>query len=79
MEEERYSNFDIRGRIEVVSNEVTKLGGELKGHGELCALRYKGILEEQKYQRWILFMVFGIELGKAAWPAVVEVLSKVPH
>lgn len=87
MAEEPYKNYEIRSRIESVNERVVKLEGKHEGHELICAQRQLQVLREfaelraiitmiAKVGLFIAFVLFALELGRATFPVIFDLLTK---
>ena len=76
----------FRKRVEEINDKVLTLAGQMKGHEEICAERYGQLLKDIAEIRSIIWMAMkiaalgflvlgGIELGKATFPALFDLLT----
>lgn len=79
----------IRDRVEQLAERMMETKGRQQGHEELCAQRYKEILEKisevkgdmaKLYSRGLVLfiMLLGVALGQAIWPAIFNTVTKFP-
>ncbi len=85
-----YRNSDIRDRIEVVSQKLSETDTCLRIHTELCTQLNHQILKEiaeiraygllvTKVGFILALALFGVELGKAAWPLIFDIATRSVH
>jgi hypothetical protein len=87
MPEEPY-RYEARDRIERVTERALKLEGRIEGHEAICAQRYGQLIKEladmqetiatnSKVGLILIIMLFSLEIGRATFPALFELISKV--
>lgn len=87
---ETYRPDSMRDRLESVSERVTKTEGRQEGHEALCAQRYSEILKAiaalqgdissvSRLGLVVAVLLFMLELGKATFPALFELMTKSIH
>lgn len=86
-EEDRYHNYEIRDRIDKVNERVIRVEGKQESHELVCAQRYAQILKDIAEVKATVTLVakaggivglalFMLELGKATFPALFELITK---
>lgn len=76
----------FRKRVEEINDKVLTLAGQMRGHEDICAQRYGQLLKDIAEIRSIIWMAMkiaalgflvlgGIELGKATFPALFDLLT----
>lgn len=89
MPEEPY-RYDLRNRVEAINERVVRSEGRQEGHEAVCAQRYAQILKDvaemriemanqSKYGLAIAAVLALIELGRATFPALFDILTKGAH
>jgi hypothetical protein len=80
----------VNDRVTEVKGVVTELKGELRGHEQVCLQLNAQILKDIQELRtyitfaikvgfWLAILLFGVELGKATFPALFDALLKSVH
>ena len=75
-------------RLEQVNEKAIKLAGRIEGHEAVCAQRHAQIIRDLAEMRAyaamiskvgliLAVMLFGIELGRATFPALFELIERV--
>lgn len=90
MVENNYTNQNIRDRIEIVNERVIKAEGRQLAHEAICIELNRQVLKDiaelrvyitmvAKVGFWLAILLFGVELGKATFPALFDALLKISH
>jgi hypothetical protein len=86
----RRGGQSIRERLEMVNDRSIKTDVRQTEHEKLCTQRYSDILEKVNAIRTELatiakiglvlaIMLFGVELGRATFPAIFDAITHVGH
>lgn len=86
MAEQYNREYELR-RVDVINEKVLKVEGRQEGHELLCAQRYMQIIKEMteirsetatqsRYGLYIAAVLFLLELGRATFPVMFDLLTK---